>query len=130
MMMMTEQRTNGSPPIRVLLADAHTKVRSALRLVLEHQPGIQILGEAVDATGVADWLRAACPDVILLDWELPGGDPAHLVSELRTRCPSLAIIALSSHPEAAQAALHAGAHAFVSKGDPPEQLLTTLHHLG
>ena len=128
-MMMTEKGTNRQPQLRVLLADAHTKVRSALRLVLEQQPGLQILGEAVDATGVSDWLRAVCPDVILLDWELPGGNLAHLVSELRHECPAMAVIVLSSRPEAAHAATNAGAHAFVSKGGPPEQLLTTLHHL-
>jgi chemotaxis response regulator CheB len=47
-------------------------VQSAQRLLLVQQPGIQILGEAIDATGVIGWIRATCPDVILLDWELPG----------------------------------------------------------
>jgi len=112
--------------MHVLLADDQAKVRSALRLVLEQQPGVSILGEAVDATGLLDWVRAVCPDVVLLDWELPGLKADSLLPTLRQLCPHLKVIALSGRPEARQAALAAGADAFVSKGDPPEQLLAAV----
>jgi len=113
--------------MRVLLADDQSKVRSALRLVLEQQPGVSILGEAVDATGLLDWVKAACPDLVLLDWELPGLPRNDVLSALRARCPHLKVIALSGRPEARQAALAAGADAFVSKGDPPERLLAAVN---
>ncbi len=109
----------------VLLADDQAKVRSALRLLLDHQPDVEVLGEAVNATGLVDWVKAASPDLILLDWELPGFSPEALRS-LRAFCPSLAVIALSGQPEARQEALSAGADGFVSKGDPPEQLLAAV----
>jgi DNA-binding NarL/FixJ family response regulator len=111
--------------LRVLLADDQAKVRSALRFLLEQQPDIEILGEAVDATGLVDWLTAATPDMVLLDWELPGFRTDTLVA-LKELCPFLVVIALSGQPEARRAALRAGADAFVSKGDPPEQLLTAI----
>ena len=129
--------------MRVLLADDQAKVRSALRLVLEQQPGVSILGEAVDTTGLLDWVKAACPDLVLLDWELPGLKTAGpstvlrqaqdgssgqgLLSTLRELCPCLAVIALSGRPEARRAALDAGVDAFVSKGDPPERLLAAVN---
>ena len=113
--------------MRVLLADDQSKVRSALRLVLEQQPGVSILGEAVDVTGLLDWVKAACPDVVLLDWELPGLGVARLLPALRELCPGLAVIALSVRPEARRAALDAGVDAFVSKGDPPERLLAAVN---
>jgi len=69
--------------MRVLLADDQSKVRSALRLLLEQRPGVQILGEAVDATGLLDWMKAACPDLVLLDWELPGLETDSLLPTLR-----------------------------------------------
>jgi len=97
-------------------------------LLLEHQPDIEVLGEAVDVTGLLDWLRAACPDLILLDWELPGGDWSDLVSEVRACCPGVQIIALSGRPEVRRAALVAGADAFVSKSDPPECLLEAIRN--
>jgi DNA-binding NarL/FixJ family response regulator len=109
----------------VLLADDQPKVRSAMRLLLEHQPNINVLGEAVDATGVLDWMKATCPDMLLLDWELPGFGP-QVMAELRALCPTLTVIALSGQPQAQEAALKAGVDAFVSKGDPPERLLAAI----
>jgi len=129
--------------MRVLLADDQAKVRSALRLVLEQQPGVSILGEAVDTTGLLDWVQVACPDLVLLDWELPGLKAAGLstvlrqaqdgssgqglLPTLRELCPRLKVIALSGRPEARQTALDAGVDAFVSKGDPPERLLAAVN---
>jgi DNA-binding NarL/FixJ family response regulator len=113
--------------MRVLLADDQSKVRSALRLVLEQQPGVSILGEAVDTTGLLDWVKAACPDLVLLDWELPGLESDSLLPTLRELCPGLKVIALSGRPEARRAALDAGVDAFVSKGDPPERLLAAVN---
>lgn len=112
--------------MRVLLADDQAKVRSALRLLLEQQPDVEILGEAVDTTGLLDWVKAACPDLVLLDWELPGLPGVVLLPLLHDCCPRLQVIALSGRPEARQAALDAGADAFASKGDPPERLLTAV----
>ena len=112
--------------MQVILADDQAKVRSALRLLLEHQPNVKILGEAVDTTGLLDWVTAMCPDLVLLDWELPGLPAAALLPLLHDHCPDLGVIALSSRPETRQAALEAGADAFASKGDPPERLLMAM----
>lgn len=112
--------------MRVLLADDQAKVRSALRVLLGQQPGIEILGEAVDTTGLIDWVNAACPDVVLLDWELPGLQPAALLPMLRRHCPRAQVIVLNSHSEVRAAALAEGADAFVCKGDPPETLLQAI----
>lgn len=114
--------------MRVLLADDQAKVRSALRLLLDQLPDVEVLGEAVDGTGLLDWLKAAHPDLVLLDWELPGLPTADPLRHLHDQRPGLQVVALSSHPGARQAALQAGADAFVSKGDPPEQLLAAVQH--
>ena len=116
--------------MRILLADERAKVRSAVRLLLEEQPDIEVLGEAVDATGLLDWIGATCPDVVLLDWELPGAEPENLVSDIRRGCSGVHVVALSGLPEARQQALRAGADAFVSKGDPPERLLQAIRNCG
>lgn len=112
--------------MQVLLADGQAKVRSALRLLLEQQFEVEILGEAMNATGLLDWVEAACPDLVLLDWELPGLPVTTLLPVLHAHCPKLQVIVLSGRPEVCQAALDAGGDAFASKGDPPEQLLTAI----
>jgi DNA-binding NarL/FixJ family response regulator len=116
--------------MRVILADDQAQVRSALRLLLEHQPGLEILGEAVDTKSLLDRTKAACPDLVLLDWELPGLEAQDLLSALHDLCPNLAVIALSAQPEKCHQALGAGADEFASKGDPPEQLLAAVKRVG
>ena len=116
--------------MRVLLADDQSKVRSALRLLLEQQPGLSVVSEAAEAEDLLAQVEATQPDLVLLDWELPGLRADDRLPALRTRCPRLKVIALSGRPEARQAALTAGADAFVSKGEPPERLLTTLRAVG
>ena len=113
--------------MQILLADDQAKVRSALRLLLEQEPDLDVLGEAVDTQGLLDWVRAVHPDVVLLDWELLGLSHNGVLSELRAICPHLLVVALSGKPEARQEAQDAGVDAFVSKGDPPERLLATLN---
>lgn len=112
--------------MRVLLADDQAKVRSAMRLVLEQDAALTVLGEAVDATGLLDWVGIVCPDLVLLDWELPGQATEDVISALRENCSRVRIIALSGQPEARREALEAGADGFVSKGGPPECLLQTI----
>ena len=112
--------------MRVLLADDESKVRSALRLLLEQEPGLSVVDEVAEAGEALGQIQATCPDLLLLDWELPGQQAADLLPALRRCCPRLLVIALSGRPEARQAALAAGAEAFVSKGDPPERLLATV----
>ena len=58
--------------MRVLLADDQVKVRFALRVLLERQPDVAVVGEASDARELVDQLAATRPDALLLDWELPG----------------------------------------------------------
>lgn len=108
--------------MRILIADDQPKVRFALRVALERQPGTKTVGEATDAVDLLAQARSVCPDLLLLDWELPEMPILELLSELRQICRRLKVIVLSEKSEAAQAALLIGADAFVSKADPPEYL--------
>jgi DNA-binding NarL/FixJ family response regulator len=109
-----------------LLADDQPKVRFALRVLLERQPGLAIVGEATDRNDLLDRVATTLPDVVLLGWELPGMTAKDSLSRLRRIRPDLLVIALSGRCEARHAALSAGADAFVSKRDPPECLLAAI----
>jgi CBS domain-containing protein len=115
--------------MHVLLADDQPQVRSALRLVLDHEPEMQVVGEVTNAETLLTQTRTIHPDLILLDWELPGLAMKNLLPSLRKDSPYLLIIALSGQLEARQNALEAGADGFVSKGDPPERLLEILREV-
>jgi DNA-binding NarL/FixJ family response regulator len=112
--------------MRVLLADDEARVRSALRLLLEQKTELNVVGECASGEALPAQIASGCPDLLLLDWELPRLQDIGAVSALHAACPDLIVIALSGRPEARKAALAAGADTFVSKGDPPDRLLEVL----
>ena len=112
--------------MRVLLADSRSRVRSALRALLELEAGCEIVGESTDAGDLLARTAAACPDLVLLDWGLQGQATVELLRTLRDRFPNTAVIVLSGRPELRRVAIDAGADGFVSKIDPPDRLLAAI----
>lgn len=112
--------------MKILLADDNPEVRSALRLLLEQEPVLATIAEVADARALLEHLHGSCPTILLLDWELPGLQGVDFLNMVRSSCPALKIIALSSKFEARQEALAARVDAFVSKAEPPEKILDTL----
>ncbi len=121
---MPDQKTR----VSVLLADDDAEVRQALRLLCEQAFDLTVAGEAKRVEELLLELPNLQPDIILLDWELPG-EPAvsaDLLTHIRTLHPAKVII-LGGRPEAQQDALAVGADAFIYKGDSPDKLLSLLH---
>jgi DNA-binding NarL/FixJ family response regulator len=112
--------------MRILLADNQPKVRHALRLLLEHQPGLEVVGAVANGADLLTQAKATRPDVVLLHWRLRGWSAVDSLSAFQEAYPDLVVIVLSGHPEVAEVALAAGADAFVSKADPPEVLLDAI----
>ncbi len=110
----------------ILLADDNPEVRSALRLLLEQEPVSASVMEVADGKSLLSHINENCAMVLLLDWELPGPQRSVLLKLVRSRCPKMKVIALSSKFEARQEALAARVDAFVSKAEPPEKILSTI----
>jgi DNA-binding NarL/FixJ family response regulator len=112
--------------MRTLVADSQARVRFALCSLLEEQFGLVAVGEARDCPELLAQVEAACPDLVLIDWDLPGMAGADLCAASKRICPGLHVIVLSSRPEVEQEALAARVQAFVSKAGPPEPLLAAI----
>jgi DNA-binding NarL/FixJ family response regulator len=112
--------------MRVVLADHRADVRSALRLLVTHVLGLQVVGEVSAAVDVWTQVQDAAPDLLLLEWGLLGAGAGAALARLHAVNPDLQVIVLSGHPEVRQHALAAGADAFVSKADSAAQVLKTL----
>ena len=115
--------------MRVLLADDQADLRSALRLLLEQEPGVELVGEVADVDTLLSQVEISHPDLLLLDWELPGlpADAGRRLLAVLHMCrPFLQVIVLSGRPESNRSALAAGADLFVSKTEPPDRLLAVL----
>ncbi len=113
-------------PARVVLAEPRADVRSALRLLVTDALGMHVVGEVADAADLWSQIRAAQPELLLLDWGMVAAQATTLVPALHAMWPGLHIIALSGRTEVELAVLQAGADAFISKTDPPERLLEAL----
>jgi DNA-binding NarL/FixJ family response regulator len=111
---------------RVFLADALTQERSALRLILLDLK-MEIAGEAGDWPTTLAQAPISRTDMLLVDWALLPIAPIEALEELREACPEALVIVLISHLDARQqAALSAGADAFISKGETPERVAERL----
>ncbi len=114
------------PPFSVLIADDQAEVRSALRLLLDQEDDMEVVGEARDGKELLAQAERLEPSLLLLDWELNRGGLSADIPGLQGGRTNLAIVALSGRPEARKAALLAGVDAFVSKAEPPERLLAAI----
>ena len=119
---------SGSREVRILVADNDARVRSALQTLLKQEPGL-VIGECSDLESLVVQIKEFKPDLVLLDWELRGRPATALLFAAHAADYRPKTIVLSGRPESEQAALDAGADAFVSKADPPERLLDTLRKL-
>lgn len=113
--------------MRILLADDQEVVRRALRLLLEQETNCIIVGEVQDADELRAAVRRGSPDLILLDWELPGLETDRLLPVANGEGTLIRVIAMSSRPEAQTAARSAGVDACISKGRPAEEVLAAIY---
>jgi two-component system response regulator NreC len=116
-------------PIRVLLAEDHNVVREGLRLLLNAQPDIRVIGEATSGRQAAALARENCPDVTVLDISMPDMDGLQAVSLIRADCPETHILILTMHESDAYffRAVEAGAAGYLLKKAASEDLINAVH---
>jgi DNA-binding NarL/FixJ family response regulator len=111
---------------RVYLADARPEERSALRLLLLDLE-MEVVGEAADWATTLVQAPVRRTDMLLVDWDLLPNAPRAAFEELRKACPAALVVVLISHLDPRQqAALSAGADAFISKGETPDRVAERL----
>lgn len=79
----------------MLLADDHALFREGLKLLFTRDAGFQVVGEAQDLLGLKDLLRLTQPDLLLIDYHMPGGDSSAVVNHLKHTQPGLRIVFLT-----------------------------------
>jgi DNA-binding NarL/FixJ family response regulator len=114
--------------ICVLIADDQELVRYGLRLVLEAEDDIQVVGEASDGASAVDAAITLAPDVILMDVRMPGMDGIQATRELTARLPRTRVLVLTTYDldEFAFGALQAGAAGFLLKNTRPAELVAAI----
>jgi DNA-binding NarL/FixJ family response regulator len=111
--------------IRVVIADDQTVVRAGLRMILEAQNGIEVVGEAEDGAEAVDTVRMLLPDVALMDIRMPVLDGIEATRRIAESGSATRVLVLTTYglDENVYDALKAGASGFLLKTDPPERLV-------
>jgi DNA-binding NarL/FixJ family response regulator len=114
-----------SAPIRVLLCDDVPDLRMLLRLNLETDGDVQVIGEAGDGIEAVEQARDLQPDIVLLDLSMPRLDGLEAIPLIREAAPDAAIVVFSGFLTelVAKQVLEAGATSYLEKGTPHEELI-------
>lgn len=114
--------------IRVAIVDDHALVRDGLRLILERERDIDVVGDAADAAGAFALAATRRPHVMVVDLTLGGSDGIALLRDLTSRHPRIRLVTLTmhEHEETVRQAFLAGAAGYVVKGAPSADLLTAV----
>ena len=114
--------------ISVLLADDHEIVRQGLARLLESESDLEVVAEAATGREAVDLARIHRPDVVVMDVNMPVMDGIEATRIIVRELPAITVIALSMHVDAglAEAMRAAGAHCYLSKGGPSDDLVSAI----
>ncbi len=114
--------------IRILLADDHGVLRAGLRAMLETEPGIEVVAEAVDGKEALYLTGEHQPDIVILDIGMPGLDGIEATRKLKERSPQTKVLILSMYEEESllREAIKAGASGYVIKRAAEEELIAAI----
>ena len=115
--------------IRLLLVDDHEVVRSGLRMLLENQADLKILGEADTGKQALEMVETLNPDVVIMDITLPDISGIEATRRIKEAHPDVAVVALTIHEDQQYffEMLQAGASGYVPKRAAPDDLITAIH---
>ena len=118
--------------LRILLADDHAIVRQGLKLLIDSQPDMTVVGEAADGDDRRAQAQALQPDIVVMDISMPGTNGLAATRTLKQRQPGVIVLVLTRHEEDTylQELLRAGASGYVLKQSPPPQLLQAIRVVG
>jgi len=114
--------------IKILIADDHLIIRQGLRLILETENDLELVGEASDGNEAISLCKKLNPDVVLMDLRMPNLDGLTAIEKLRAEQPNIAVVILTTfnEDELMVRGLQAGAHGYLLKDTDRNTLFNTI----
>lgn len=127
---MTQEATqkNDGGPVSIFIVEDHEFTRMGLKMSLEQEPGLNMVGEAADGAEAVEKVLALKPQVVLMDVEMPVMDGIDATKQIKAGAPDTRVIMLTSHnsDQTIFAALGAGANGYCLKNITAQQLATVI----
>jgi DNA-binding NarL/FixJ family response regulator len=116
--------------IRTLIVDDHRMFTDALELLLRGEGALDVIGVAASAEEALELTERQCPDVVLMDIDLPGMDGLEGIRHLREGCPDIRVVVITATQEGdvLASAVEAGAGGFVHKAHAADVLVEVIRH--
>lgn len=116
---------------KIILVEDHPIVRQGLAQLINHQPGLSVIGEADNAARALELIRASKSDLVILDVSLPKTNGLELIKQIKCEKPHLPMLVISMHDETlyGERALRAGARGYVMKKEPSEKMLLAINRV-
>jgi DNA-binding NarL/FixJ family response regulator len=111
---------------RILIVDDSQSFRKGMKALLEIQPDMQVSGLAPTGQKGIELIEALQPDLILLDAQMPGLSGMEVTREIKKKWPEIKVILMTMYVDFRVRAIEAGVDAFITKGVPPEQMLSVI----
>lgn len=120
-----------SPPVRIVIADDHTFLRTTLSQILNSKADFSVVGEAPDGREAVALVSAVLPDIVLMDYDMPQLNGVEATRQILAQSPGVRIIGLTMHEKGPVEAemMEAGAAAFFTKGGSLQDLIATIRQL-
>ena len=127
----SKRKAKGDPAAskrKILVVDDHPSMRVGLRSIINREPDLIVCQETGDGFEAMSIIQKSPPDLVLMDITLPKKSGMEFVKDIKALNPALAILAISMHDESlyAERMLRAGAKGYISKHEPPAELLKAI----
>lgn len=122
---------SGSRKARILIVDDHPLVRRGLRELMDHEPDLEICGEAADADDALQSVESLGPDLVVIDITLKSGHGIELIQKIKAGYRGVKMLVSSMHDESiyAERSLQAGAMGYISKQEDPDQVVEAVRQV-
>jgi YesN/AraC family two-component response regulator len=112
--------------IRILIVDDSLSFRMGMRALLEIQPDMQEIGMAPNGHKAMELVEELQPDLVLLDAQMPDMTGIEVTQKIKNRWPKVKVILMTMYSDFRLKAIEAGADSFLTKGIPPEHVLSLI----
>lgn len=115
--------------LSIFIADDNSEIREGLKVLIGQQDNMKVIGEASQAHNLLSTILDVHPNVVLLDWELPGLIIPDIIKLINVISPTTKIISMSCRPESAVNSIKTGVFDFINKCNGPCELLRVLNRM-